>query len=85
MIHIQGLGLIDRYTKYYAFHERWKKIFSLTLLDRCSNSVVKKCRGVKRSLDDIVVLLGTDVIENNADIDNDEEETDEEVGNKEDE
>ena len=32
-----------------------------------------------------MVLLGTDVIENNADIDNDEEETDEEVGNKEDE
>ena len=76
----QAWDLVDGFTKFKSVSERWKKVLSLILLDKGGNSLVEKCRGLRKSLDDITVLLAEqeevldDVDDYNFDSDGDKEE-----------
>ena len=58
----QAWTLVDGYTKFHAVNERWKKVLNLILLGKGGNTLVEKCRGLRGSLiDDVMVLLVDDV------------------------
>ena len=61
--------LVDGTSKFHAVHERWKKVLSLILLGGGGNSLVEKCRGIRRSLDDITVLLAAGGVVDGVDLD----------------
>ena len=69
----QAWNLVDGYTKFHAVHERWKKVLKLVQLGKGGNSLVEKCRGLRSSLmDDVMVLLldsyeGVDELEGDED------------------
>ena len=60
--------LFDGNIKFKAVHERWKKVLSLILLGGSGNSLVEKCRGIKRNLDDIIVLLAVGGVVDGVDL-----------------
>ena len=64
--------LVDGTTKFKAVHERWKKVLSLILLGGGGNSLVEKCRGIKRNLDDITVLLAAGGVVDGVDLEADD-------------
>ena len=70
----QAWELVDGSTKFYAVHERWKKVLSLIVLGGGGNSLVERCRGIRKPLDDVVLLL----------LDRDEYESDDDVGEEDD-
>ena len=53
----QAWELVDGSTKFSAVHERWKKVLSLIVLGGGGNSLVERCRGIRKPLDDVVLLL----------------------------
>ena len=69
----QAWGLVDGYTKFKSVVERWKKVLSLIILGKGGNSLVEKCRGLQRSLDDITIPLadGDEVLDDVDDCDGD--------------
>ena len=65
--------LVNGSTKFHAVYERWKKVLSLILLGGGGNLLAEKCRDIRRSLDDITVLLAAGGVVDGVDLNADDE------------
>ena len=53
----QAWDLVDAYTKFELVTKCWRKVLSLIILGKGGSSLVEKCRGLLRLLNNITVLL----------------------------